>query len=193
MKIDIRSTNVPLSDALRDHTTHRLRFALRAMASRLDRVVVRLVDVNGPKGGPDKVCRMDARLLPAGRLLVEATDALAVRREGLTPWINLPDEDLIGLYAAADAYVSLSRWEGHNLGIDQALAMGLPVLASDIPAHRAFGVEVVKSPREAAASLRDLAGNPPPRLPRVRDWRESCALLAAGVEEALAALGADRQ
>ncbi len=56
--------------------------------------------------------------------------------------------------------------------------------------------ELVKEERhsaEAAAWLRDLAGNPPPRLPRVRDWRESCALLAAGVEEALAALGVDRQ
>jgi ribosome-associated translation inhibitor RaiA len=75
MKIDIRSSNVPLSAALRDHTAHRIRLALRSMASRIDRVVVRLVDVNGPKGGPDKVCRMDVRLLPAGRLFVEATEA----------------------------------------------------------------------------------------------------------------------
>lgn len=75
MKIDIRSSNVPLSDALHDHTARRLGFALRSMKSRIDRVVVRLLDVNGPKGGPDKVCRMDVRLLPAGRLFVEATDA----------------------------------------------------------------------------------------------------------------------
>ncbi len=75
MKIDIRSSNVPVSEALSHHTRQRLGVALRSLGSHIDRVVVRLVDVNGPKGGPDKVCRMDVRLLPAGRLLVEATDA----------------------------------------------------------------------------------------------------------------------
>ena len=46
---------------------------------------------------------------------------------------------MMELYAASDLYVSLSQWEGYNLGISQALAMGLPVISSDIPAHREFG------------------------------------------------------
>ena len=53
---------------------------------------------------------------------------------------NVSDERLIELYQAADAYMGFSRWEGYNLGIGQALAMGLPTIASDIPAHREFPI-----------------------------------------------------
>jgi len=137
---------------------------------------------------------------PAGKKFVfvlcgqaEAEDALAVRRSGLEPWINVPDEALVGLYAAADAYVSLARWEGHNLGIGQAQAMGLPVIASDIPAHRALGVTVAGSPEEAAAWIRNVAGRPTPRVPRLRDWQDSCAQLSAAIDDAVAVLATDRE
>lgn len=75
MIIDLRGSNVPISEALREHILRKLDFAIRRFASRVDRVVVRLVDVNGPKGGPDKRCRMIAHLSSAESLVVEATDA----------------------------------------------------------------------------------------------------------------------
>lgn len=75
MKIEIRSSNVPLSQPLHDHTARRLGFALRTLAEHIDHVVVRLVDLNGPRGGLDKLCRMVVSLRSAGRLIVEATDA----------------------------------------------------------------------------------------------------------------------
>lgn len=73
--IELRSSNVPVSVALRAHVSRRLDFAVRRFAHRIARIVVRLVDVNGPKGGPDKRCRIVATLAPDREIVVEATDA----------------------------------------------------------------------------------------------------------------------
>lgn len=78
LTIDLRSSNLPISVALREHVTRRLHFAVGRFGHRLERIVVRVVDVNGPKGGPDKRCRILARLSPAEsaeRVVVEATDS----------------------------------------------------------------------------------------------------------------------
>jgi glycosyltransferase involved in cell wall biosynthesis len=64
---------------------------------------------------------------------------------GLTVFPNLTDAEITELYVAADLYMSLSAWEGYNLGIGQALALGLDVVASDTEAHREFGVETKSS------------------------------------------------
>lgn len=73
--IDLRSPNLPISVALREHVARRLDFAIRRFAHRIPRVVVRIVDVNGPKGGPDKRCRMIAYIDGTEVVLVEATDS----------------------------------------------------------------------------------------------------------------------
>lgn len=75
MTIDLRSSNLPLSDALRAHIVRRLDFAVRRFESRIERIVVRLCDVNGPRGGLDKRCRIVAYLAPTRSVIVEATDA----------------------------------------------------------------------------------------------------------------------
>ncbi|MBX3193073.1 MAG: HPF/RaiA family ribosome-associated protein [Labilithrix sp.] len=75
MKLEVRSSNVPISEALHAHIARRFDFALRRLAGRVDRALVRLVDLNGPKGGPDKRCRIEARLSSARSVIVEATDA----------------------------------------------------------------------------------------------------------------------
>ena len=71
-----------------------------------------------------------------------AADQLEMERQGLTVYANVTDNELIDLYTAADLYVNFSKWEGYNLGIGQALALGLEVIASDIPAHRRFPISV---------------------------------------------------
>src|SRR5687768_5308788 len=76
MEIEVRVSNVAVSEALESHIRRRIDFALRRFAPRVVRVVVRVVDLNGPKGGPDKRCRMVAYLSsPAKNIIVEATDA----------------------------------------------------------------------------------------------------------------------
>ena len=67
-------------------------------------------------------------------------DVAEMRDAGFEVFDNVSDAELIDLYAAADIYANFSRWEGYNLGIGQALALGLPTIASDIPAHRAFPI-----------------------------------------------------
>jgi GT2 family glycosyltransferase len=99
-------------------------------------------------------------------------DVTAMQERGLTVAANVPDEEMADLYAAADVYANFSLWEGYNLGIGQALAMGLPVVASDIPAHRAFDVDVVSDAMEAARVLARLHANLPARVARVTEWTD---------------------
>jgi GT2 family glycosyltransferase len=74
-----------------------------------------------------------------------ASDEAYVKAAGVIVFSNISDAEMAELYAAADLFVSLSRWEGYNLCIGQARAMGLPVVASDIEAHREFGVETANT------------------------------------------------
>jgi putative sigma-54 modulation protein len=57
MRIRIWST-LRLSDGLRGHVRRRLSSALGGFRDRVDDMQVRLSDVNGPRGGVDKRCRL---------------------------------------------------------------------------------------------------------------------------------------
>ncbi len=72
---------------------------------------------------------------------------------GLAVFASVSDRELIDLYVAADLYVNFSKWEGFNLGIAQALAMGLEVVASDIPAHRQFPIAIADDPADRVRLL----------------------------------------
>ncbi|MCA9680293.1 MAG: HPF/RaiA family ribosome-associated protein [Myxococcales bacterium] len=61
MKIDVRSRGLDAADALREHTLRRIRSHLHRFHDRLTAVEVRLGDVNGPRGGVDKQCRITVR------------------------------------------------------------------------------------------------------------------------------------
>lgn len=75
MHIEIRGVDMEPTGAIRDHVSRRLAFALSRYTGRLREVEVRLRDVNGPKGGLDKVCRIKATLTGLPTLVVEAADA----------------------------------------------------------------------------------------------------------------------
>jgi putative sigma-54 modulation protein len=75
MKIDIRSSNLPRSESLHAHIERKLAFALGRFADRIRVVHVRVRDLNGPRGGIDKLCRMVLFVAPRSSLVVEATDA----------------------------------------------------------------------------------------------------------------------
>jgi GT2 family glycosyltransferase len=117
-------------------------------------------------------------------------DVAQAEQLGFTVFPNVSDEMLANLYKAADAYMGFSKWEGYNLGIAQALAMGLPVLGSDIPAHREFGISTTNSILVACAWLaaeveRRAAASPERRIATVYDWDRSAAAFVAVVDEML--------
>jgi len=75
MKLDIRGRQMQVTPAMRRHTERRLRFALGRFGTRLDRVTVRLFDVNGPRGGTDKWCRISVGLPATATVVVEDGDS----------------------------------------------------------------------------------------------------------------------
>lgn len=51
----------PDAASLRDLATHRVRFSLRRLSGLVPRVRVQLSDLNGPRGGVDKLCQVELR------------------------------------------------------------------------------------------------------------------------------------
>ena len=77
MDLSIKGHDLDLSDALKAYTERRLRFSLGGFAKKLQRVEVRLSDVNGPRGGIDKSCAITAILRQLGIVFARAKGANA--------------------------------------------------------------------------------------------------------------------
>ena len=82
-----------------------------------------------------------------------------VRNEGLV-------DDTWPLYAAADCMVAPSRGEGMPFSLVEALATGLPVVASELPGHRYLGDRIAgcsvvePEPAALADAIRAAVGRP---------------------------------
>jgi putative sigma-54 modulation protein len=115
MQIELRIRRVNLVGSLQRYVERRLRYALRRLGSRPGRVTVWLSDINGPRGGPDKHCRVSLELNPIGTLTAEGTHP--------------------------DLYVSISRAAkrmgrllDHRLGRGLALKTGRESIRTGMPA-----------------------------------------------------------
>lgn len=115
----------------------------------------------------------------------ERDDVEALRSSGLEVFANVTDEQLLEMYVAADIYANFSRWEGYNLGIAQALAMGLAVVASDTPAHRAFGVSTPQSVSEASSVIEEIISQKRERVPVLWPWAEHESMVVRLTAEAM--------
>ncbi len=71
MVIAIQSRGVLLTGALRGHVRKRLSFSLGRCGSRIQRVDVKLSDINGPRGGIDKRCLIKVQVLGKRHIVVE--------------------------------------------------------------------------------------------------------------------------
>lgn len=61
------------SDALSKHIERRVAAALRSQAAQVEAIALKLLDVNGPRGGAnDKVVQITVNLRPWGRLVASA-------------------------------------------------------------------------------------------------------------------------
>ncbi len=75
MQIDIQARSFVMTEAIRSHSSRRLRFALSSYSDRIQRVVVRLSDINGPRGGADKRCHLQVVLSGLPDVVVEDIEA----------------------------------------------------------------------------------------------------------------------
>ncbi len=73
---------------------------------------------------------------------------------------ELPYHELGALYRSADCYVSASRGEGWDLPLMEAMACGLPSIATDWGAHRDFVHEGVSYPLAARGTVKAEASCP---------------------------------
>ncbi len=82
MKIDVRFRGIRVSEALREYAVRRVRFQLSRFDGDVGSVVVRIGDVNGPRGGVDKRCLVEARGRAFGPVAVEDASADAYAAVG---------------------------------------------------------------------------------------------------------------
>lgn len=120
----------------------------------------------------------------------DEVDVAHLRKAGLTVFPNISDTEMAELYAASDLYVSLSQWEGYNLGIGQALAMGLDAIASDIPAHREFNIPTANALPKLCALVGDAYGRwdeaAAGRTARLESWDQPLSRLVDIIEDDVA-------
>jgi len=75
MQIIIQARGFDLTAGLREHVERRLYFALDWAHDHVSRISVVLSDVNGPRGGEDKRCRIQVAVPGTADVVVEDTQA----------------------------------------------------------------------------------------------------------------------
>ena len=65
-------TRHPEAALMRDAVERRVRFAFRRLNALVPRAEIKLDDINGPRGGPDKRCQIALRTDGAGAVVVSS-------------------------------------------------------------------------------------------------------------------------
>ena len=73
MQIDIQALHFSLTKSLRNHAERHLHFSLACCDDHIVRVVMRLSDINGPRGGEDKHCHLQVVLAGLPDVVIEDT------------------------------------------------------------------------------------------------------------------------
>ena len=71
MQIEIHARNFSLTQSLRSHIERRLDFAFSTRYDQIGRILVRLSDVNGRRGGNDKRCQIQVSLPGQADVVIE--------------------------------------------------------------------------------------------------------------------------
>ncbi len=75
MNIEIQTRHFMLTEAINEHVQRRLSFALSSRFQQIKRIIVRLSDINGPRGGNDKRCHIQISLPRQADVVVEDVQA----------------------------------------------------------------------------------------------------------------------
>lgn len=75
MQIDIQSRGFSLTDALLKYSEQRLLFSMSYFSLHIKCVVIRLSDINGPRGGNDKRCHLQVVIPGLPDIVVEDIEA----------------------------------------------------------------------------------------------------------------------
>lgn len=75
MKIEIQARNFPLTHALKSYIERRLGFALGKRDEYIERILVRLYDINVPRAGHDKCCHIQVSLPQLSDLVIQDIEA----------------------------------------------------------------------------------------------------------------------
>lgn len=74
MKIDIQSRGFALTDSLLSYAQRRAQVAMSYCSGHINRMVIRLSDINGPRGGADKRCHIQVVLAGIPDVVVQDTE-----------------------------------------------------------------------------------------------------------------------
>lgn len=74
MQIDIQARSFTLTNALKKYAEQKLKSSLSGCKDQLQRVVIRLSDINGPRGGEDKHCHIQVVLPGMPDVIIEDTE-----------------------------------------------------------------------------------------------------------------------
>jgi len=73
MQIDIQARHLSLTGSLRRYVERRLKFAMKRCDEHIQRLVIRLSDINGPRGGSDKQCHIQVVMAGMPDVVIEDT------------------------------------------------------------------------------------------------------------------------
>lgn len=99
-----------------------------------------------------------------------ADDAERFTQMGITPHLNLSDEEKFEYLRGLDVFVSMSKWEGFNLPVIEAQALGTLSLCFDIGAHPEVCPFVMRTLRDFELFIEKAAQD--------RSWLEEQSVLA---------------
>lgn len=134
MQLELRGVNYELDVELKDFIERRLHFALGRFGRRIHRLSLQLTDLNGPRGGIDKRCRITIALIPRGLVMVES--------QGGDPFALVADAVKRAGRALRRELDSRGRRTGAGAGADHghARARGPRLDEDDFPAPAAGGL-----------------------------------------------------
>jgi putative sigma-54 modulation protein len=78
MEILIRTRSVEITDEIRDLIAKRLQFAFDTFKDRIDTASVHFADINGPRCGVDKMCRITAGVRGIGSVVAKSSAATLI-------------------------------------------------------------------------------------------------------------------